>query len=326
MLAIIVRRLIQGSIVILLLSAIVFIGIFSIGNPVDLLVSDSATAAERQSIMENYGLDKPLVIQYLLFLSRAVRGDFGNSFITGEPVTKTFIQRLPATLELAFFAAVLATVIGVGIGLYSGIRPESPLAKLGMASMAISFSIPLFWIAMVGIMVFAVNMNILPSGRRGNVGIFLGIKSSLFTWDGIRHLLLPAFCMSLSMMSLLARMTRTAVSEIVQLEHVIFAKAKGVAPFRVVRKHVLRNVLIPIVTAGGNQLANLIAFAVVVETIFNWPGIGKLLIDSINSIDRPAVLMQLIFTAVLFIGINLIVDITYAFLDPRIRDIYRGTV
>ena len=322
MTAIILKRILQGVFVLFLLSLIVFIGSYAVGDPIDSLVSDYLTDQEKRVVITELGLDKPKSLQYIIFLKNFVTGNFGKSFVTGESVTKMFFGRLPATIELSLVAVLIAATFGITIGLYAGLKPRSKLSQLGMASMAFSFSVPIFWIAMLCIMIFSVKLSLFPPGRRGDTISFLGLHSSLFSINGIRHLMLPAFCLSLNMMSLLARMTRTAVMETIQQDHVLFAKAKGVTTSRILIKHVLRNILIPLVTASGTQIANIIAFASVIETIFNWPGIGKLLIDSIYALDRPVILVQIMFTGVLFIAINLVVDVLYAMLDPRIRDMY----
>ncbi len=324
MLSIIIRRIFQGLIIILIMTAIVFFGIMQVGNPLDLLVSDTMSSEEIAKIEQSLRLDKPLIVQYLYFLADIFRGNFGNSFITGESAIKMVLDRLPATIDLSICAVLLAVFTGIPAGLYAGVKPHSPLSKGIMSTSVLGFSIPFFWFALIMIILFSVIFPIFPSGRREGVVDFFGYETSLLSLKGLHHLILPAFILSINKMCLLTRLTRASVLEVSSMEYVKFAYAKGVSPILVVKKHILRNVLIPIITVMGNEIGQLIAFSVVVETIFNWPGIGKLLIDSINSLDRPVIMTQLIITTTIFVSINLIVDILYAYLDPRIRDLYRG--
>ncbi len=314
------KRLVQSAIVVLVLTLAIFLGIWLIGNPADALVSPDATAAERQAAIVALGLDKPLWSQYLDFLSGLVRGDFGNSFVYREPVSKILLSRLPASIELALAAFVIAVSVSIPLGLYAGLRPKSRVSQGIMGLSLIGVSIPQFWLGMVLIIVFGISLAILPVGGRGDTATYLGITSSLFTLDGWAHLVLPAFNMALLKMSLLIRVTRAAVMEVSRLDFVTFARAKGVRNSRIVTHHILRNVLLPIITVLGIEIGNLIAYAVITETVFSWPGLGRLLISSIQVLDRPMILAYLCFTALLFIFLNLIVDILYTVIDPRVRD------
>ena len=314
-----VRRLMQSVVVLLVMSVIVFLGVFAIGNPVDILISPDADQLERERAIRALGLDRPLWEQYFVFLANAVRGDLGRSFVFNEPALRLIFERMPATLELAGTAVVLSLIIGIPLGLYAGLRPQAATSKGIMAGSIVGFSLPTFWQGLMFIMIFAVMLGWLPSTGRGQVGSFLGIKSSLFTRDGLAHVILPAANLALGNAALIIRLTRAGVRETLLQDYIKFARAKGLSPRRVVGVHVLRNILIPLVTVLGLEIAGLIAFAVVTESIFAWPGMGNLIIDSINQLDRPVMVAYLMMIVLLFIVINLIVDILYSVIDPRVR-------
>jgi peptide/nickel transport system permease protein len=275
--------------------------------------------AERLQVTQALGLDKPLIVQYWHFLANALQGDLGTSFVYNQPSISVIMQRLPATLELAFCALVLAIVIGIPLGLLSGLKAGSATDETIMTGSILGFSLPNFWQGMMLIMIFSVYLGWLPSTGRGQTGTILGIETSLATWNGIQHLILPAINLSLAKISLVIRLTRTGVQETMPLDFVKFARARGLAPSRVIFVHVLKNILIPIITVIGIEFGSLIAFAVVTETIFAWPGVGKLIIDSINILDRPIVVAYILVVVSMFIVINLVVDVLYSLLDPRIR-------
>ena len=315
----IVRRLMQSVVILLVMSVIVFLGVFAIGNPVDILISPDADQLERERAIRALGLDLPLWEQYFVFLRNAVAGDLGRSFVFNEPALRLIFERMPATLELAFTAVVLSLVVGIPLGLYAGLRPQTATSKGIMAGSIIGFSLPSFWQGLMFIMVFAVMLGWLPSTGRGQVGTFLGIKSSLFTRDGLAHVILPAVNLALGNAALIIRLTRAGVRETLLQDYVKFARAKGLTHRRVVGVHVLKNILIPLVTVVGLEIGGLIAFAVVTESIFAWPGMGKLIIDSINQLDRPVMVAYLMMIVFLFIIINLVVDVLYSVIDPRVR-------
>lgn len=313
------RRLFQSIGVILLMTIIVFIGIHAIGDPVAILVGQEADQVERARIIAQLGLDQPLWRQYLSFLNSALHGDLGTSFVYNIPAIKLILMRLPATVELAVGALFLAIVLGVPIGLLAGLKPESPISRAVMAGSILGFSLPTFWVGLMFIMCFSVILGWLPAGGRGQTVEFLGMQWSFLTWDGLRHMFLPALNLALFKISLVIRLTCAGVREIVPLDYIKFARAKGLSPSRIVCVHVLRNILIPLVTVLGMELGATIAGAVVTESIFSWPGAGKLILDSINSLDRPVIVGYLIVIVCLFITLNLIVDILYRLLDPRVR-------
>ncbi len=315
----IIRRLLQSIVVLAVTSLLVFLGVYAIGNPVDILISPDATELERQAAIARLGLDRPWWEQYWSFLINLAEGDLGRSFVFNEPALKLILQRLPATLELAFVAMLISIFVGIPLGIWAGFYPNSVSGRGIMAGSIVGFSLPNFWQGLMLIMIFAVMLGWLPAGGRGDQGEFLGIRSSLFSLDGWSHLILPAINLALFKMSLVIRLTRANVREVLPQDYVKFARAKGLKSRRVVTVHVLKNILIPVVTVIGLELGNVIAFAVVTETIFAWPGIGKLIIDSIFVLDRPVIVAYLMIIVFMFIVINLLVDILYSVLDPRVR-------
>lgn len=319
MLVYFIRRLGQAALVLVVMALLVFVGIYAIGNPVDVLISPEADLAEQQATVARLGLDKPLWEQLWLFLVNAVQGDLGRSFVHGEPALQLVVERLPATLELALVALVFAVVVGVFLGLWAGLRPDSLTGRSIMTGSILGFSLPNFWLGLMLILVFAVLLQWLPAGGRGATVEILGIRTSLFTLDGLAHLILPALTLALYKTSLVIRLARAGTREVALQDYVKFARAKGLSQSRVVYVHVLKNIMIPVVTVIGLELGSMIAFAVVTETVFAWPGIGKLLIDSIVNLDRPVVVAYLMLTVLIFILINLAVDLLYSLLDPRVR-------
>jgi peptide/nickel transport system permease protein len=314
-----IRRLIQALFVVLAMTVIVFIGVHVIGNPVDILISPEADQAERARVIASLGLDQPLWKQYVLFLNDALHGDLGRSFVFNEPALTLIAQRMPATMELAVTAVLLSIVFGIPLGLYAGLYPDSIAARTIMAGGILGFSLPTFWVGLMLIMVFAVQLGWLPSTGRGATAELFGVQWSFLTWDGLKHLIMPALNLSLFNISLVLRLVRAGVRETLPMDFVKFARAKGLSPARVIFVHVLKNIMIPVVTVVGLELGTTIAFAVVTESVFAWPGMGKLIIDSINVLDRPVIVAYLMMIVLLFIAINLVVDVLYTVLDPRVR-------
>lgn len=312
-------RLLQAGFVVLAMTVIVFIGISVVGDPVETLVSQDADQAERLRTIAAFGLDRPLWSQYLAFLNGAAHGDLGRSFVYNEPALKIILQRMPATLELAFAAMILAILIGIPLGLYAGVKPQSPLAKALMTGSILGFSLPGFWVGLLLIMVFSVQLGWFPSGGRGETRELFGVPWSFLTVDGLRHMLLPALNLALFKISLVMRLVRAETREIVPQDYIRTARAKGLSEGVIVRRHLLRNILIPVVTIVGLEFGSVIAFSVVTETIFAWPGMGKLIIDSIHVLDRPMIVAYLMIIVLLFVVINLVVDTAYTVLDPRVR-------
>ena len=320
-----IRRLLQALLVIFVMSVIVFFGVNIVGDPVYMLVSPDADQADVEAAIRRLGLDRPIWEQYWLFLKGAALGDLGNSFIFGEPALKLILRHMPATMELAFTALLLAIIIGIPLGLYAGLYPDSKISKGIMAGSILGFSLPTFWVGLMLIMLFAVELRWVPATGRGDLGSFLGIESSLFTLDGLRHVFLPALNLALLKISLAIRLTRAGVREAMGQDYVKYARAKGLSTQRILFVHVMKNIMIPVVTVMGLEFGSLIGFSVVTETIFAWPGMGKLLIDAILQLDRPVVVAYLMIIVLFFVLINLIVDILYSLLDPRVRLQDQGT-
>jgi len=313
------RRLIQALFVVLAMTVIVFLGVNVIGNPVDILISPDADQAERVRAIAALGLDKPLWQQYLIFLQGVLHGDLGRSFVYNEPALKLIAERMPATMELAVTAVLLSIFVGIPLGLYAGLHPNGIVGRASMAGSILGFSLPSFWVGLMLIMLFAVQLGWLPSTGRGQTAGLFGIQWSFLTRDGMAHLAMPAFNLSLGSIALVLRLTRAGVRENLPMDYVKFARAKGLSANRVVFVHVMKNILIPVVTVLGLQFGGLIAFSVVTESVFAWPGMGKLIIDSINVLDRPVIVAYLMMIVLLFVVINLAVDLLYTVLDPRVR-------
>lgn len=319
MLSTIVRRLLQTLVVVVVMSGLVFAGLYLIGDPVLMLASPEATDAQRDEIRRALGLDLSLGQQYLIFLGKAAHLDFGNSFLTGESAMRLILERMPATLELATLAMLLSVLIGVPLGVYAGLRPRSVGARSIMTSSVLGFSLPNFWVGLMLIMLFAVMLGWLPAGGRGPVESFGPIQLSVFNWEGLKSLILPASTIAVAKCALIIRVTRAATRECLPQDYIKFARAKGLREKRVLGVHLLKNIMIPIVTIGGLEYGQVFAFAVVTETVFSWPGMGKLLIDSIITLDRPVVVAYLMLTVMFLAMLNLLVDIAYTVLDPRVR-------
>ncbi len=316
----ILRRFIQALFVLLIMSMLVFMGVYVIGNPVDVLISPDVTQEMRQLVIEQYGFDLPLWQQYLQFLQRLLTGDFGRSFVFNMPVETLIAQRLPATLELTLIAVLFASVVGIPLGVYAGYKPDGLLSKIIMAVSILGFSVPTFWIGLMLIMVFAVQFGVLPAGGRGETAELFGIPFSFLTLDGWAHLILPALNLSLFKLAMMCRLAASGTREVMLTDTVKFARAAGISEWTILRRHVLKLISIPLVTVFGLELGSTLAFALVTETIFSWPGLGKLIVDSITSLDRPVMVAYLMLVSALFVIINLSVDLAYAALDPRLRN------
>jgi peptide/nickel transport system permease protein len=315
----IIRRFMQSLFVIVAMVALVFLGVYVIGNPVDVLIDQDAETADIERMTIMLGLDKPIWEQFFLYIGNLFRGEMGLSFAYGEPALELVLARMPATLELVAVSMLIALTIALPIGLWAGLRPHLRSVRFVMGTSLIGVSIPNFWQGLLIISLFAVTMDWLPAGGRGEVDTVFGITSSLWTADGWAHLILPATNLALFNTALIIRLVRANVREIVLLDFVKFAHAKGLSPARVIFVHILRNALVVLVTILGLEIGSLVAFSVITETIFAWPGMGKLIIDSINILDRPVVVAYLIVVVCMFVVINLLVDIFYSVIDPRIR-------
>jgi peptide/nickel transport system permease protein len=319
MLAFLFRRLGQGLLVVAVMATLVFVGVYALGNPIDILISPEADQLEREQAIVRLGLDRPMWVQFAIFVKSALSGNLGISFVHGVPAIELILDRMPATLELAFVALVIAVGVGIPAGLAAGLAPRSVHGRLIMTGSILGFSVPNFWLGLMLILLFAVELKILPAGGRGETVNVLGIPLSLLTIDGLRHLILPALTLGIYKGSLIARLAFAGTREALLQDFVRFARAKGVSRTRIVGVHVLKTIMLPIVTVIGLELGSMIAFAVVTETVFAWPGMGKLLIDSIYRLDRPVIVAYLMVVVVMFAAINFAVDVIYTLLDPRVR-------
>ena len=317
--AYLLRRLGQTLLVLFITSGLVFGGLYLVGDPVEMLVNPAADQEEKARAAAALGLDKPVLEQYWHFLKGAATADLGKSFVYGRPAIEVILERMPATLELAVLAMIISVGLGIPLGLFSGLYPDSKTSKLIMAGSILGFSLPTFWVGLVLIMIFAVQLGWLPSTGRGPTVDIFGLQLSILTPEGLRYAFLPALNLALFKLSLIIRLTRAQVREQSLLDYIRFARAKGLPARRVIGIHLMKNILIPLITVVGLELGSVIAFAVVTETIFAWPGMGKLVIDSIFQLDRPVVVAYLLVVVFMFILINLTVDLLYAALDPRVR-------
>ncbi len=317
--AYVLQRLIQSVLVLLAVSVVVFFAVYGIGDPVELLISPQASAAERQALVHRLGLDLPVWQQYLTFMGRALQGDLGRSFVHAVPAAQLILARAPATFELVLLAMAFAIVVGVPLGLTAGLNPESRGARILMAGTVLGFSLPSFWKGMMLILLFAVLLGWLPTAGRGDTVSVLGVQTSLLTLDGWRHIALPALNLAIPNLALIIRLVAAGTTEAMTQDYVKYARAKGVRRKRIVNRHILRNILIPIVTVVGIEFGSLVAFSTITETVFAWPGMGKLLIDSVYQLDRPVVVAYVLLATLLFVAVNFLVDVLYAALDPRVK-------
>lgn len=315
----IARRLIQGVVVLLVASLLCFILFRYMGDPVITLAGRYATFQEIEEVRRSLGLDKPVYVQYLRFLANAAEGNFGISYVTRVPALPLILERFPATFELASTALILSFVVGVALGVLVALKPYALRNRLIMAGSLGGISIPTFLMGILLIMVFAVYLGILPPFGRGEtlqVGFW---RSGFLTINGITHLILPALTLAMYQLAVLLRLTRAGMREVMTEEYIKTAWAKGLSPMKVIFKHALRNALIPVVTITGLQFGELIAFSIVTETIFQWPGMGNLLLTSIRENDQPVIVTYIMLAALVIITMNIIVDILYAVINPKIR-------
>ena len=319
MIRFITTRLANGLLVLATVSLLAF-GLFNfIGDPVNNLAGENATAEEKAALRESLGLDQPLPLQYLRFVGRAAQGEFGVSYRNLEPVAQVIAARLPATLELAGLAAVLALAVGIPMGVYSGIRPRSAGARTLQVASLVGISVPSFVVGILLILVFSVGLGWLPAFGRGELVRVGGWSTGLLTRSGWASLLMPAVTLALFQLTLFMRLTRTQMMEVMRSEYIKFARARGLRERSIHFKHALRNTLIPIITVAGLQIGAMIAFSIITETVFQWPGLGLLIIQAITFSDVPVIAAYLLLIALLFVLINTVVDLLYFAVDPRLR-------
>lgn len=320
MISAVLGRLSQACLLLVAMSVIGFIGIHSVGNPVFNVVNiETATPEDIRAATIALGLDQPIWRQYLVFVDNVVRGNFGTSYIYHLPAFELVMSKLPATLELASIAMLIAAPLGTALGLVAGRRIGTLFDRTLLQASVSALSIPSFWLAMMLILVGALLTGWFPSGGRGTTAHLLGQDWSFLTANGLWHLVLPALALAIPNIALIARLSRSGTIEVESLDFTRFCRAKGLSSRRILFRHTLPNISVPIVTIIGLQFGGMLAFAVVVESIFSWPGVGKLLIDSIQLLDRPVVMATLTFVAVAFVLLNALVDLFYAVLDPRVR-------
>lgn len=319
----ILQRVAHSIFLLLSLSLLVFLGVYALGNPVDMLVSPQADQEDMRRAAMLLGLDQPLWRQYVGFLWRAMHGQLGDSFTQGVPALSLIWARLPATLELALVAIMLAVLVGIPLGLIAALAIQRPrtavLGKSIMAGSILGISLPTFWIGLMLIMIFSVYLGWLPASGRGPTEVWLGVPLSCLSWQGWRHLMLPALTLSLVNIATVMRLTWVNARDVLQQDYIRFARAKGLSTWRIIAIHVLKNTLIPLITILALQFGNIMAFSIVTESIFAWPGMGKLMIDAINMLDRPVIIAYILFIATIFVFLNLLVDVLYGVLDPRVR-------
>lgn len=300
-------------------SAISFSLFNFVGDPVNNMVGQDATREQRVEIRQQLGLDDPVLTQYTRFIGNVLQGDFGLSYRIKRPVSTLILERLPATLELVFVSALIALVVGIGLGVYTGIKRDTWVSRIVMAVSLIGVSLPTFIIGIALIYLFAVHLRWLPSsGRSGTIDLGFW-KTSLLSVDGWRAIVLPAITLSLFQLTMILRLVRAEMLEVMRTDYIKFARARGLAERTIYFVHALRNTLVPVITVIGLNIGGLIAYSVITETVFQWPGTGLMFIQAVDFVDVPIMAAYLIFVALLFVVINLIVDILYFVVDPRIR-------
>ena len=319
MLKYIVKRFVQMIVVLFVVSILVFMLTNFIGDPVDMLVPENATVEQVESARARLGLNKPLPVQYGIFLRDVLHGNFGKSYTYGKPAMGLIMERMPATLELVAIAALLVLFIAIPLGVYAGAYPKRRSSKIIMSGSILGISLPSFWVGMMMIYIFAVMLRALPASGRGNTVNVLGVNLSIFAPGGLLFIILPAVTLALTNVATTLRLTRSGIMENMRQDYIKFARAKGVSSRSLLFGHALKNALIPVITIFGMDLGNMIAFTTITETIFAWPGMGKLLIDAINKSDRPIIVAYLMTAACMFVVLNFVVDLLYTLVDPRIE-------
>ncbi|MBT5930742.1 MAG: ABC transporter permease [Rhodobacteraceae bacterium] len=313
------QRLSQALLVMAAVSAISFSLFNFVGDPVNNMVGQDATREQRVEIRQELGLDDPVLTQYTRFIGNVLQGDFGLSYRIKRPVSTLILERLPATLELVFVSALIALVVGIGLGVYTGIKRDTWISRIVMSVSLVGVSLPTFIIGIALIYLFAVHLRWLPSSGRSGA-IDLGFwKTSLLSVDGWRAIVLPAITLSLFQLTMILRLVRAEMLEVMRADYIKFARARGLAERSIYFVHALRNTLVPVITVIGLNIGGLIAYSVITETVFQWPGTGLMFIQAVDFVDVPIMAAYLIFVALLFVVINLIVDILYFVVDPRIR-------
>lgn len=319
MFAFIIRRLLQAVVVMLVVAMIAFYLFQFVGDPVSIMLGQDATDADRVRLTAELGLNQPVVLQFYHFVINAVQGDFGISLRQGQNVSTLLLERMPATFELSFAAALIALLVGLPLGVYTALRRQSSLSNAILAFSLLGVSLPTFLIGILLILVFSVQLGWLPSYGRGDVVKIGWWSTGLLTVDGWKHLILPAITLSLFQLTLVLRLVRSEMLEVLRTDYIKFARARGLTNRAIHFGHALKNTLVPVITITGLQLGGIIAFAIVTETVFQWPGMGLLFIQAVQFVDIPVMAAYLCMIALIFVVINLIVDLLYFAVDPRLR-------
>ncbi len=325
MFAYIVRRMFQSVIVLLVVGLVAFSMFRFVGDPIDNMLGQERTQADIDRLRTELGLDQPFVVQYAKFLQGAVQGNFGVSYRQGRPVSTILVERAPATLELAFVSGFLAITMGIALGVFTAIRRQGIAANVIMTVSLIGVSLPTFLIGILLIYIFSVELDLLPSFGRGETVMIGGWSTGFLTASGLKALILPAITLGLYQMTLIMRLVRSEMLEVLRADYVRFARARGLSDRVINFRHALKNTLVPVITITGLQLGSIIAFAIITETVFQWPGVGLLFINAIQFVDIPVMAAYLMLISVMFVTINLIVDLLYYAIDPRLRVDARAT-
>lgn len=313
------RRLLQSATVLIVVALVAFVMFRFAGDPVAQLVSQDTTFADRAALRESLGLDKPVLVQFADFVGRAVRGDFGLSYQMGQPVAKLLADRLPASLELSLVAFAFALLVGVPMGVQAGLRPDSWLTRAFLVVSLIGISLPTFFIGVMMILFFGVELGWFPTFGRGETVQIGGWTTGLLTASGWHSIILPAVTLGLFQLTFIMRLVRAQMQEVLRADFIRFARARGLPPRVVNYRHALKNTLVPVMTVAGLQLGSIIAFGIITENVFQWPGIGQLFLQAITTVDIPIISAYLLLVAVIFVTINLAVDLAYYLVDPRLR-------
>ncbi|PID66559.1 MAG: ABC transporter permease [Gammaproteobacteria bacterium] len=313
------KRILQAGMVMFVISFIAFAVQSKLGDPVAEMVAITASAQEKAAMRQQLGLNDPFMVQYGRFLKNAVQGDLGTSYFFKRPTTEVILQKLPATLELVFAASLIIIVVSIPLGVYTAIKPNSILSKSIMGLSIVGISVPVFLTAIVLINIFSLKWHWLPSFGRGDTTAPFGWDSGLFNWDGISHLILPAVALSSIMLPLFIRLVRSEMLEALSAEYIRFAYAKGLPERKIWYKHALKNTMLPVITVGGVQLGMMVAYTILTETVFQWPGVGFMFLEAVNRADIPLLTTYIIFVGLIFVTTNTLIDLLYGLIDPTVN-------
>ena len=319
MITFLIKRLYQAVIVMFVISLVAFAIQDNLGDPLRELIGQSVSEAERQNLRDELGLNDPFLTKYSRFITNALQGDLGTSYFFKRPVTEVIIDKLVPTLELVFGATLLIILLSIPLGVYSAIHPKHFLTKAIMALSSIGISIPVFLTAILLMYVFSIELGWLPSYGRGETANLLGWESGFFTLDGLAHLVLPCVALASIMLPLFIRLVRSEMLEVLSSEYIKFAKAKGLPLNKIYYQHALKNTMLPVLTVGGVQIGTMVAYTILTETVFQWPGMGFLFLEAINRVDTPLITAYVIFVGLLFVVTNTIVDLLYGLINPTVN-------